>query len=89
VVLYDEPTTGLDPVNTKRIGDLILAMRDRLHCTSLVVTHDMTTVFQVADRMAFVYGRKIEAVGTPDEMRNSDNERVRGFIDGDPTPFED
>lgn len=89
VILYDEPTTGLDPVNTKRIGDLILSLRDRLHCTSLVVTHDMSTVFQVADRLAFVYGRKISAVGTADEMRNSSDERVRGFIEGDPSPFED
>ena len=89
VILYDEPTTGLDPVNTKRIGNLILSLRDRLHCTSLVVTHDMTTVFQVADRIAFIYGRKIRAVGPAEEMRKSDDARVRGFIEGDPAPFED
>jgi phospholipid/cholesterol/gamma-HCH transport system ATP-binding protein len=89
VILYDEPTTGLDPVNTKRIGDLILSLRDRLRCTSIVVTHDMTTVFQVADRIAFIYGRQIRAVGTPTEMKRSSDARVRGFIEGDPAPFED
>ena len=89
VILYDEPTTGLDPVNTKRIGNLILSLRDRMHCTSLVVTHDMTTVFQVADRIAFIYDRRIQAIGTADEMRRSANPRVRGFIEGDPSPFED
>jgi len=89
VILYDEPTTGLDPVNTKRIGDLIISLRDRMHCTSLVVTHDMTTVFQVADRIAFVYDRRIRAVGTTDVMRRSEDPLVRGFIEGDPAPFED
>ncbi len=89
VILYDEPTTGLDPVNTKRIGDLILSLRDRMHCTSLVVTHDMTTVFQVADRIAFVFDRRIRAVGAADEMRRSPDALVRGFIEGDPAPFED
>jgi phospholipid/cholesterol/gamma-HCH transport system ATP-binding protein len=89
VILYDEPTTGLDPVNTKRIGNLILSLRDRLRCTSLVVTHDMTTVFQVADRIAFIYGRQIRAVGAPEVMRKSSDPRVRGFIEGDPAPFED
>jgi phospholipid/cholesterol/gamma-HCH transport system ATP-binding protein len=89
VILYDEPTTGLDPVNTKRIGDLILSLHDRLKCTSLVVTHDMTTVFQVAHRIAFVYRRKVAAIGTTDEMRHSSNKYVRGFIEGDPAPFDD
>jgi phospholipid/cholesterol/gamma-HCH transport system ATP-binding protein len=89
VILYDEPTTGLDPVNTKRIGDLILSLHDRLKCTSLVVTHDMTTVFQVAHRIAFIYGRRIRAVGTPEEMRTSHDARVRGFIEGNPDALDD
>lgn len=66
-----------------------VALRDRMRCTSLVVTHDMTTVFQVADRIAFIYDRRIRAVGTAEEMRRSPDARVRGFIEGDPTPFED
>lgn len=89
VILYDEPTTGLDPVNTRRIGDLILSLRDRMRCTSLVVTHDMSTVFHVADRIAFIYGRQIRAIGQPDAMRKSADVRVRGFIEGNPAPFED
>ncbi|MBI1948340.1 MAG: ABC transporter ATP-binding protein [Deltaproteobacteria bacterium] len=89
VILYDEPTTGLDPVNTKRIGDLILSLSDRMHCTSLVVTHDMSTVFQVADRIAFIYDRRIRAVGPTEAMRSSPDALVRGFIEGDPAPFED
>lgn len=89
VVLYDEPTTGLDPVNTKRIGDLILSLRDRLNCTSLVVTHDMTTVFQVSDRVAFVYNGRIGAVGDPESLRRGPDRMVRGFMEGDPAPFAD
>ncbi len=89
VILYDEPTTGLDPVNTKRIGNLILSLSERLKCTSLVVTHDMTTVFQVADRIAFIYGRRIRAVGSPDEMRTHRDRRVSGFIEGDPDAFDE
>lgn len=89
VILYDEPTTGLDPVNTKRIGDLILSLRDRLNCTSLVVTHDMTTVNQVADRVAFVYDHRVRAVGRPAELLQGHDPLVRGFMEGDPAPFED
>jgi phospholipid/cholesterol/gamma-HCH transport system ATP-binding protein len=89
VILYDEPTTGLDPVNSRRIGDLILSLRDQLHCTSVVVTHDMTTVDQVADRVAFIYDRKIVAVGQPEALRDGPNAMVRGFMKGDPDSFED
>ncbi|HEY1100528.1 MAG TPA: ABC transporter ATP-binding protein, partial [Myxococcota bacterium] len=80
VILYDEPTTGLDPVNIQRINNLILSLTDRLKCTSVVVTHEMATVFAVADRIAFVYDKKIAAVGLPDEMKNSKIAMVRGFI---------
>ena len=73
----------------QRIGNLILSLHDRLRCTSLVVTHDMATVFQVADRIAFIYGRQIRAVGEPEAMKNSADARVKGFIEGDPAPFED
>jgi phospholipid/cholesterol/gamma-HCH transport system ATP-binding protein len=89
VILYDEPTTGLDPVNIQRINQLILSLSERLKCTSLVVTHEMATVFAVAQRIAFVYDKKIAAVGTPDAMKNSYNPVVRGFIAGDPNTFGD
>jgi phospholipid/cholesterol/gamma-HCH transport system ATP-binding protein len=89
VILYDEPTTGLDPVNIQRINNLILSLTARLKCTSLVVTHEMATVFAVSDRIAFVYDKRIAEIGTPDEMKRSRNGIVRGFITGDPTPFGD
>lgn len=89
VVLYDEPTTGLDPVNTRRIGDLILSLSERLHCTSLVVTHDMSTVFQVSDRIAFVYDYRIGALGEPEALQRGPDKLVRGFMEGDPEPFGD
>ena len=89
VILYDEPTTGLDPVNIQRINQLILSLSERLKCTSLVVTHEMATVFAVAQRIAFVYDKRITAVGAPDVMKNSYNPIVRGFIAGDPNTFGD
>jgi phospholipid/cholesterol/gamma-HCH transport system ATP-binding protein len=89
VILYDEPTTGLDPVNIQRINQLILSLSQRLKCTSLVVTHEMATVFAVAQRIAFVYDKRITAVGAPDVMKNSFNPIVRGFIAGDPNTFGD
>jgi len=89
VVLYDEPTTGLDPVNSKRIGNLILSMKEKLHCTSVVVTHDMEIVRQVSDRVAFVYDRTIRAVGSAEALARSADPIVRGFMEGDPEPFED
>ncbi len=89
VILWDEPTTGLDPVNIQRINQLILSLSARLKCTNLVVTHEMATVFAVAQRIAFVYDKKIAAVGPADAMRKSANPMVRGFIAGDPDTFGD
>jgi phospholipid/cholesterol/gamma-HCH transport system ATP-binding protein len=89
VVLYDEPTTGLDPVNVRRIGNLILSLRDRLHCTSLVVTHDMTTVFQVSDRVAYIDDYKIAAIGHPEALKQGPNAEVRGFMTGEADALED
>jgi phospholipid/cholesterol/gamma-HCH transport system ATP-binding protein len=82
VILYDEPTTGLDPINVRRINTLILSLQERLGVTSVVVTHDMDTVFTVTNRLAMVYGRKIAFVGTPDEARNADFRYLREFIQG-------
>ena len=66
VVLYDEPTTGLDPINSTRVNHLINGLKRTLNVTSIVVTHDMTSAFAVGDRMAFVYQGEIIAVGPPD-----------------------
>jgi len=82
VLLYDEPTTGLDPTNVKRIDELILGLQERLGVTSLVVTHDMDSAFRVSDRLAMLYDRKIVWAGFKDEVENADNPVVRAFIEG-------
>jgi phospholipid/cholesterol/gamma-HCH transport system ATP-binding protein len=82
VILYDEPTTGLDPINVRRINTLILSLQERLGVTSVVVTHDMDTVFTVTNRLAMVYNKKIAFVGTPEEARSADFRYLREFIQG-------
>ena len=82
VILYDEPTTGLDPVNVRRINGLILSLQERLGVTSIVVTHDMDTVFTVTDRLSLVYDRRIAFSGTPEEARASGFEYLTEFIKG-------
>ena len=81
VILYDEPTTGLDPISTKVIDELIVSMKKQLGCTSIVVTHDMDSAFRVSDRMAMLARRKIVASGTVKEMQASTNPDVRAFFD--------
>jgi len=82
VILYDEPTTGLDPVNVRRINGLILSLQERIGVTSVVVTHDMDTVFTITDRLAMVYEQRIAFVGTPDEARTHNLRYLREFIKG-------
>ncbi len=81
-ILYDEPTTGLDPINADVINDLILRMQKQLKVLSIVVTHDMTSAYKVADRIAMLYRGKIIATGTPDEIRNSKDPVVQQFVTG-------
>lgn len=88
-LLYDEPTTGLDPVTVSVIDRLILRMRDELGVTSLVITHDMESAYRISDRIAMLHGGRIRAVGTPDEIRNTSDSVVRGFIEGEPELWED
>lgn len=83
-LLYDEPTTGLDPVTTAVIDRLILRMDEELGVTSVVVTHDMTSAYRVADRIAMLHAGRIRFVGTPDAIRQTDDPIVRGFIEGRP-----
>lgn len=87
-LLYDEPTTGLDPVTTTVIDRLILRMRQELGITSIVVTHDMGSAFRVADRIGMLHEGRIRLVGTAEEVRNSSDPIVRGFIDGVPELME-
>lgn len=84
VVFYDEPTAGLDPIVGGVIDKLILDLSDKLSITSVVVTHDMNSVFRIADRIAMLHKGKILQVGTPDEIRDTKNEVVKQFITGSP-----
>ncbi len=81
VILWDEPTTGLDPVTTENINQMIRSMQKKLGCTSIVVTHDMGSAFSVSDRLAMLANRRIVQVGTPDEMKASTVPEVRAFLD--------
>jgi len=83
VILYDEPTTGLDPITADAINDLILSMQKQLKITSVVVTHDMASAYKVADRIAMLFQGEIIAIGTVDEIRRSDNPYVQQFIRGE------
>ena len=82
ILLYDEPTTGLDPIRADSINDLIVELRDRLKVTGIAITHDMTSAYKIADRIAMLYKGKIVAVGTPQEIRGSADPVVRQFITG-------
>jgi phospholipid/cholesterol/gamma-HCH transport system ATP-binding protein len=81
VILYDEPTTGLDPISTRIIDELIVSMKHKLGCTQLVVTHDMDSAFRVSDRIAMIANRRIVAQGTVPEMKASTQPDVRAFFD--------
>ena len=82
VILYDEPTTGLDPKNIARIGDMIIKLQRELGVTSVVVTHDMPMAYKVSDRVAMLYERAFPFVDTPDTMWNSPHREVHDFIHG-------
>ncbi len=81
VILWDEPTTGLDPISTRIIDELIISMKKTLGATSVVVTHDMDSAFRVSDRMAMLARRKIVESGTVSQMQSSKNPDVRAFFD--------
>jgi phospholipid/cholesterol/gamma-HCH transport system ATP-binding protein len=83
ILLYDEPTTGLDPIMANVINELIVTMREKLDVTSIAITHDMNSAYRIADRIAVLYKGEIIAAGTPEEIRNSENPIVRQFIKGD------
>lgn len=81
-VLYDEPTTGLDPIMADVINDLIISLRNTLSITSIAVTHDIVSAYKIADRIAMLYEGKIIFVGTPEEVKNTNDPTVRQFIEG-------
>jgi phospholipid/cholesterol/gamma-HCH transport system ATP-binding protein len=82
IILYDEPTTGLDPINTEKINELIVDMNRKLAVTSVVVTHDMRSAFKVSNRIGLLDKGKIVIVGTPLEIQRADLPLVRQFING-------
>ncbi len=82
IILYDEPTTGLDPIMADMINDLIIRLHKQLKVTSIVVTHDMKSAYKVATRIAMLYEGVIIAQGTPEEIKNSPDPVVQQFISG-------
>lgn len=82
ILLYDEPTTGVDPIMGDAINDLIKILHDKLKVTSIAVTHDMVSAYKIASKMAMLYKGKIICIGTPDEIKNTANPVVKQFITG-------
>lgn len=83
IVFYDEPTAGLDPVMTGVIDKLTMDLTKKLHITSVVVTHDMNSVFRIADRIVMLHQGDVLEIGTPDEIRRTKNPIVKQFVTGD------
>ena len=82
ILLYDEPTTGIDPIMADAINSLIVQMREKLNVTSIAITHDMKSAYKIADRIAMLFQGKIIEVGTTEEIKNSPNPIVQQFIQG-------
>ena len=80
IVLYDEPTTGLDPITTNSVDSMIDQAKHRRGVTSMVISHDIASAFRVADRLAVLYDGRIAAQGTPEEVRRSDDPYVQRFL---------
>ncbi|HEY3294577.1 MAG TPA: ABC transporter ATP-binding protein [bacterium] len=82
-ILYDEPTTGLDPITADAINDLIITMNRELHVTNIVVTHDMVSAYKVSERIVMLYDGEIVFSGTPEETQNTDIDIVHKFVTGE------
>jgi phospholipid/cholesterol/gamma-HCH transport system ATP-binding protein len=80
IVLYDEPTTGLDPITTSYVDEMIVNAKQRLGITSMVISHDVASAFRVADRVAVLYDGHLAAEGTPEEVRRSEEPFVKKFL---------
>ena len=87
-MLYDEPTTGLDPITSDVINELILKLADELGITSVVVTHDLTSAFKVADRMVMLHEGRVRLEGGPETFRHSQDPVVTRFLRGEANPEE-
>jgi phospholipid/cholesterol/gamma-HCH transport system ATP-binding protein len=82
IILYDEPTTGLDPIMADVINNLIIELREKLEVTSISITHDLVSAYKIADRIAMLYEGKILEIATPEKLRNSPNPVIQQFING-------
>lgn len=82
IILYDEPTTGVDPITGDSINELIRSLHDKLKVTSIVVTHDMKSAYKIADRIAMLYQGRIITEGSPEEIQSSEHPVVHQFING-------
>lgn len=82
IILYDEPTTGVDPITADSINELIIDLHDKLKVTSIVVTHDMKSAYKVGDKIAMMYQGQIICEGTPEEIQRNDHPVVHQFING-------
>ena len=80
IVLYDEPTTGLDPITTDYVDESIIQAKEHLNVTSVVISHDIASAFKVADYVAFLYQGQVVAYGPPAEIRDSEHDAVRKFL---------
>jgi phospholipid/cholesterol/gamma-HCH transport system ATP-binding protein len=84
ILLFDEPTTGLDPVTTAVVNEVIVEIRERTGATSITITHDMASAFRIGDRIAMLHGGKIIAAAPPGEFQRLEDPRVRQFLRGEP-----
>jgi phospholipid/cholesterol/gamma-HCH transport system ATP-binding protein len=82
IILYDEPTTGLDPIMADAINDMIVKLSKKLSVTSVTITHDMQSAYKIADRISMLYNGRIIDTGTPDEIKNTKNPIVKQFTTG-------
>jgi phospholipid/cholesterol/gamma-HCH transport system ATP-binding protein len=82
IILYDEPTTGLDPIMADAINDLIIKMRETLKITSVAITHDMKSAYKIADTIAMLYNGVIISSGSPGEIKDTSDPVVRQFVEG-------
>jgi len=82
IMMFDEPTTGVDPIMGDIINDFIRSLHEKLKVTSITVTHDMKSAFKIADRICLFYNKKLWPIGTPEEVQNSDNPAVKQFVTG-------
>ncbi len=82
IVLYDEPTSGLDPISSSIINELVRDLQKKFGMCQVIVTHDMHSAFTIADRIGMLHNGRLQAIGTPDEIRNSSSDAVIQFVEG-------